>query len=260
MILTTDEDTILCAEKFGDVYSLPLLEESSKDSLNAVSDTNSKLVNVKEQRRFVPAASSLTVHTKRNQQALENQQRVSNKVSEKKVHDFNHQLILGHVSLLIDLAYVTLKLRELGSEHKRDYILTADRDEHIRVSRGLHQAHIIEGYCLGHTEFVSKLCAPPWSPETLISGGGDNFLLVWDWVRGKVTQKVDLRTIVDAFKKENPEDPMIRETSKPLAEIDSRLASSSNRIAVSGIFALSSLKIVAAGALGHLIIICEGKA
>ena len=259
MILTTDEDTILCADKFGDVYSLPLLEEFSKDSHNAIVDTNSKAVNVQEQRQFVPAASSLTVHTKRNQQALENQRRVSNKVSEKKVHAFNHQLILGHVSLLIDLAYVTLKLRELGSEQKRDYILTADRDEHIRVSRGLYQAHIIEGYCLGHTEFVSKLCAPPWSPETLISGGGDDFLLVWDWVRGKVIQKVDLMTTVDAIKVEISENTMIGEKGKPLAEIDSILASSSNRIAVSGIFALSSPEILAAGALGHLIIICEGK-
>ena len=248
--LTTNEDTILCADKFGDVYSLPLVEESSKKSTKKDERMSKELVNVQKPKKFVPAATSLTVHTKRNQRALENQQRITNVVSKKNELTFDHQLLLGHVSLLIDLAYITLNPR---SEQRRSYLLTADRDEHIRVSRGLPQAYIIEGYCLGHTEFVSKICAPPWSPETLISGGGDDFILVWNWLHGKVIQKIDLKAAVDAFKRETLENTVSEEARNV------QIAISTSRIAVCKVFAISTPEILAAGASGHLVIICEGK-
>lgn len=54
---------------------------------------------------------------------------------------FEHKLLLGHVSMLTDIALVVL--------NGRNYIITADRDEHIRISRGIPQSHIIEGFCLG---------------------------------------------------------------------------------------------------------------
>lgn len=76
------------------------------------------------------------------------------------------------------------------SKTTREYIITADRDEHIRVSRGIPQAHVIEGYCLGHEEFVSRLCVAPGGREDiLISGGGDDYLLVWDWPRCRLLGK-----------------------------------------------------------------------
>jgi tRNA (guanine-N(7)-)-methyltransferase subunit TRM82 len=74
----------------------------------------------------------------------------------------------------------------------RNYILTADRDEHIRVSRGIPQAHVIEQQCFGHTSLISKLCIPSWAPNVLISGGGDGHLLVWNWSEGQVHQSVPL--------------------------------------------------------------------
>ena len=85
---------------------------------------------------------------------------------------FKHELLLGHVSMLTDIASATV-----GS---RSYIVTADRDEHIRVSRGIPQAHIIEGFCQGHEEFVSRLCFT--KSRHLVSGGGDAYLYVWDWL------------------------------------------------------------------------------
>ncbi|KAL2000112.1 hypothetical protein VTN02DRAFT_3543 [Thermoascus thermophilus] len=177
--LTTDGNTIICGDKFGDVYSLPLLP-TDKPKIPAKSATAKK--------PFQPAASNLTVHTKRNLAALEQQLKQSATISEKTGPSFELRLLLGHVSMLTDLALVSLP----SENGHRDYILTADRDEHIRVSRGPPQSHVIENYCLGHTSFISKICVPQWQPEILISGGGDDFLLVWNWRESRILQKVPL--------------------------------------------------------------------
>ncbi|KAJ5084839.1 hypothetical protein NUU61_009418 [Penicillium alfredii] len=182
LVLTHDDQTIVCADKFGDAYSFPLIPsgEYIKDHAQV--------------KPYQPAATSLTVHTKRNLESLEQQLRqaeLSKRAEEKPALNFEHQAILGHVSLLTDLISVTLPAGS-PSSRARSYILTADRDEHIRVSRGVPQAHVIEQYCLGHTSFISKLCVPSWAPQKLISGGGDNFLLLWNWIEGQALQTVPL--------------------------------------------------------------------
>jgi tRNA (guanine-N(7)-)-methyltransferase subunit TRM82 len=101
----------------------------------------------------------------------------------KEAATFKHDLLLGHVSMLTDLVYAKV--------NNRSYIITADRDEHIRVSRGLPQAHIIEGFCFGHEEFVSRLCQT--SSGYLVSGGGDADLYVWDWQNFRLHEKLPLR-------------------------------------------------------------------
>ncbi|PWY85301.1 tRNA methyltransferase [Aspergillus eucalypticola CBS 122712] len=181
--LTDDDNTILCGDKFGDVYSLPLIPG---DKIPVVTKA------LRSTKLSHPAATNLTVHTKGNLRALEQQLRLASegKRDEKSSGPtFEHKVLLGHVSLLTDMAYVSLPVDE---NKKRSYILTADRDEHIRVSRGPPQAHVIENYCLGHTSFISKLCVPQWAPQYLISGGGDNYLLVWNWAEGRILQKVSL--------------------------------------------------------------------
>jgi len=112
----------------------------------------------------------------------------------KETMDFAHELLLGHVSMLTDLACATVKT---SSGKTRSYILTSDRDEHIRVSRGMPQAHIIEGFCLGHKSFVSKICL--LTTRLLVSGGGDQELYVWDWQKGELLFKLDLQRAVDNF-------------------------------------------------------------
>ena len=179
--LTSDDSSILCADKFGDVYSLPLLLGEENSPSHPLTST--------KQKPFKPVATTLTVHTKRNLKALEQQLKEANRLAkEKSGPSFEKQLLLGHVSLLTDLALVSLPSNTAKRTH--GYLLTADRDEHIRVSRG--QSHVIENYCLGHTSFVSKLCIPRWAPEILVSGGGDDYILVWKWVEGRVLQKVPL--------------------------------------------------------------------
>ena len=197
--LTPDESTLLCADKFGDVFSLPLLGQTH-DPVSCPADDKQGLGNGPNgapPKDFVPSASALTVHTKGNREALRQQQKIKNPKAEKKSLNFEHQLLLGHVSLLTDVTCVTIS----SSNRMRNYILSSDRDEHIRVSRGVPQAHIVEGYCLGHTEFISKLCIPPAYPHLLISGGGDGALLLWDWHSGKIRQKLDLRRLVEDLKR-----------------------------------------------------------
>lgn len=250
---TADGSTILCADKFGDVYALPLFISEAEAKFITGSPLSKDATSMKEPKStpFVPSANEFTVHTKRNQQALKNQQNVTTKVALKKNLEFEHQLLLGHASLLTDLACVTLSAEKLRTMSPRSYILTSDRDEHIRVSRGLPQAHIIEGYCLEHTEFVSKLCVPPWNQRVLVSGGGDDCLIVWDWLDGAVRQKINIKNQVLEARQLTGESPQG-------ADQRSDIADSSLSVAVSGIWALSFLEGSGSEPKSGFIITCEG--
>lgn len=198
IVVTPDDSIILCADKFGDVYGLPLIDPTlDESSTHRNLDHGSKSKSGKApQYPFVPSATSFNVHTKGNREALRQQQNTVSTKAEKKSLNFTHDLLLGHVSLLTDVACAKMYS---SSGIVRDYILTSDRDEHIRVSRGIPQAHLVEGYCLGHTEFISKLCVPPKHPHLLISGGGDDYLLVWEWHSQRIRQRVDLKSHVDVI-------------------------------------------------------------
>lgn len=208
VIVTDDDQTIITADKFGDVYALPLRQsQEEEDAFLAEAE-------IAAQKKYAPAATNLTVHTGRNRKALEaqlkqQQQQQQAQATVAKIKEplkFKHELLLGHVSMLTDIAGITLdqqdlnaELDELGSksQQSQSYLLTADRDEHIRVSRGQPQTHVIEGFCLGHTDFVSKICFA--SPQVLVSGGGDDELFVWDWIKGRLLNKVSIRDMVQAI-------------------------------------------------------------
>jgi tRNA (guanine-N(7)-)-methyltransferase subunit TRM82 len=98
------------------------------------------------------------------------------------------ELILGHASLL-----TTFLVTADGQ-----YIVTADRDEHIRVS-WYPQGYTIESYCLGHQKYVSAIHIPSFSPQTLISGGGDSVLKLWDWMSGKLLRNIEVSSVVQPF-------------------------------------------------------------
>lgn len=189
LAVTDDNSTIISADKFGDVYSLPLISSEIPEITKSATHTPEASA-----KRFTPAANELTIHSQRNRKALENQRRQTNKTTEKSEPAFEHKLLLGHVSMLTDIALVAL-----GS---RNYIITADRDEHIRISRGIPQTHVIEGFCLGHSEFVSRICIPADLPQILVSGGGDDELFVWEWQLGNLIFQVDLKRHAGAVMQE----------------------------------------------------------
>ncbi len=254
---TADDSTILCADKFGDVYSLPLMGKTYENSAGMAkgNDGNSNEENEEAPKPFVPSATSLTVHTKRNRDTFRQQQSLIKKKTRQTTLNFDHQLLLGHVSLLTEVACASLRS---SSVNTRNYILTSDRDEHIRVSRGMPQAHIIEGYCLGHTQFVSKLCLVPSEPRLLISGGGDNYLLLWDWPSYSAKQKIDLKGPVDAFKERyypsssQPITPSVDgEPSTSRAETVDRLAVSNMKTLESRAEGFDAIRV-------HVVITVEG--
>ena len=236
--LTPDEQNVLCADKFGDVYALPLLglaSEQKRPNPPMLDAASEKAEPVEPAEPFVSSASSLTVHTKRNRNALKQQQKMTKKKPQKAPTTFEHQLLLGHVSLLTDVVCTSLK-SPAGST--RSYILTADRDEHIRVSRGIPQSHIIEGYCLGHTQFVSQLCLINSRPDLLVSGGGDEFLLCWDWTNCKVRSRVDLKShVTDCIKKRISQQP-VNQRNDLMKQNNNDAGKAANHVAVSRIVSL----------------------
>ncbi|XP_062861862.1 tRNA (guanine-N(7)-)-methyltransferase non-catalytic subunit wdr4 [Trichomycterus rosablanca] len=92
------------------------------------------------------------------------------------------ELKLGHLSMLLGIS--------LSPDDK--YIITADRDEKIRVSHRT-SPYNIQAFCLGHTEFVSALCTPAGHTEWLLSGSGDGTMKVWQYETGRRLQSFDLQ-------------------------------------------------------------------
>jgi tRNA (guanine-N(7)-)-methyltransferase subunit TRM82 len=218
IVIAGDDKTILSADKFGDVYALPVVQgqEPSGDVSTSQEGTPTPSTPSTPQP-FKYQANPLTVHTRRNLLALENQKRQAEQqigFTEKSTPqlDFEHKLVLGHVSMLTDMV--------LGSHEGKEYIITADRDEHIRVSRGLPQAHIIENYCLGHKEFVSVLHIPETHPHLLISGGGDDHLYVWDWYKGELLQKIPVGYSAESRSTGSPNLPVLPVAVSGIASFD----------------------------------------
>ncbi|XP_068185540.1 tRNA (guanine-N(7)-)-methyltransferase non-catalytic subunit wdr4 [Antennarius striatus] len=94
------------------------------------------------------------------------------------------ELKMGHLSMLLA---VTL------SPDDR-YVITADRDEKIRVSH-LRSPYNIQSFCLGHQQFVSALLVPSHQPHWLLSGSGDGTVKLWEYESGRRLQSWDLQEL-----------------------------------------------------------------
>lgn len=237
--LTADDSTILCADKFGDVYSLPLLPSPDYQVPEAAAPEPT------EEAEWVPSATVLTVHSGRNRKTLEDQlkQKKKGPAPPKDVMAFEHQLLLGHVSMLTDIVNVRVDTRS--------YIITADRDEHIRVSRGIPQAHIIEGFCFGHEAFINKLCLT--QSGKLVSGGGDPELYVWDWQNFKLLEKLPVLATVAKHLKSRSELAVGEVSKVAVSGIWNVPGQDEILVACEGVPALFSFKIGALAESGNAI-------
>ena len=178
---------ILCADKFGDVYALPTA---------LVPDLEEVTSKARKHKLIKPAATTATVHSKGNLRILEEQIKSWEKAS--KNNDmkegesdacFPFEPVLGHVSMITDITTTSIRRETPGRSTSSNFILSADRDEHIRVSRHAPQAYMIHGFCLGHAQFVNKICL--MRPEILISGGGDEYICVWLWLENRLLCKIN---------------------------------------------------------------------
>ncbi|XP_005460963.1 tRNA (guanine-N(7)-)-methyltransferase non-catalytic subunit wdr4 isoform X3 [Oreochromis niloticus] len=105
------------------------------------------------------------------------------------------ELKMGHLSMLLAL---TVSLDD-------KYIITADRDEKIRVSH-LRSPYNIQSFCLGHRQFVSALQILSTHPHWLLSGSGDGTLKLWDYESGSELQSCDLRQLDETTSSEADKD------------------------------------------------------
>ncbi|KAJ1360955.1 hypothetical protein KIN20_020089 [Parelaphostrongylus tenuis] len=74
---------------------------------------------------------------------------------------------------------------EESISHDGNFLLAADRDEKIRVSR-YPQTYVIQSYCLGHSAYVSSLAL---LGNRLFSSGGDSIVIEWELECGKVVTR-----------------------------------------------------------------------
>ncbi|XP_078712317.1 tRNA (guanine-N(7)-)-methyltransferase non-catalytic subunit WDR4 isoform X2 [Lampetra fluviatilis] len=105
----------------------------------------------------------------------------------------NGQPLLGHLSMLLDLA-VTEDAR---------FVVTSDRDEKVRVSL-LDAPHNIHTFCLGHTAFVSRVTLMKNHPDKLLTGSGDGTVRLWDLTSGREISSCNLNPSPDEQRKEHP--------------------------------------------------------
>lgn len=136
--------------------------------------------------------------------------------------------ILGHVSMLSGIIFV--------KEHGKKFIITSDRDEHIRISN-YPRSYVIKNFLFGHRLFISQLALPSFDRNLLVSGGGDDFLCLWNWYNGILHEKVDLRPWIE---------PNLNDSHLPPYAEDNRV----KEISVSKILSLARNK-------NLLIVLCE---
>ncbi|XP_032831282.2 tRNA (guanine-N(7)-)-methyltransferase non-catalytic subunit WDR4 [Petromyzon marinus] len=105
----------------------------------------------------------------------------------------NGQPLLGHLSMLLDLA-VTEDAR---------FVVTSDRDEKVRVSL-LDAPHNIHTFCLGHTAFVSRVTLMKNHPDKLLTGSGDGTVRLWDLTSGREISSCNLNPSPAEQRKEHP--------------------------------------------------------
>ncbi|XP_053653805.2 tRNA (guanine-N(7)-)-methyltransferase non-catalytic subunit WDR4 isoform X3 [Cherax quadricarinatus] len=118
-----------------------------------------------------------------NKGGREKDQEENNKgEKEKEVTPVTPKPILGHLSMLLDMA--------ITEDDK--YIITCDRDEKIRVSHYPNSYNIVS-FCLGHKEFVTQVELLPQNNNLLLSCSGDGTLILWDYLQGECLAELDTR-------------------------------------------------------------------
>jgi len=84
------------------------------------------------------------------------------------------RLLLGHTASMLT------GLNVVSSDQQQQFILTADRDEKVRISY-FPETHIIHGYLLGHSSFISCMDAISNERSLCLTASGDGTSRLWDY-------------------------------------------------------------------------------
>ncbi|KAL7435525.1 hypothetical protein ACHAXM_005399 [Skeletonema potamos] len=92
------------------------------------------------------------------------------------------RLLLGHTaSMLTGLNVVSISNNnDNNNNSKQKFILTSDRDEKVRVSY-FPETHIIHGYLLGHSSFISCMDSISNERSLCLTASGDGTSRLWDY-------------------------------------------------------------------------------
>lgn len=103
------------------------------------------------------------------------------------------RLLAGHYAMITAMLLI---------EGPRRLLVTADRDEKVRVAR-YPAAFDVVAYCLGHGAFVTTVLdlGSRGNDETrwLLSGGADGRLCLWNALRGHLASRLELPGIVNVL-------------------------------------------------------------
>ena len=103
------------------------------------------------------------------------------KAKDAQIKNKDKEPLLGHVSMVNDVAVTPSQ------------IISADRDAHIRVSRS-PLGYVIDSFCLGHAKFITAIAL--LDENLLLSGGGDDCLILWEYKQGKELRRFDVSEAV----------------------------------------------------------------
>ncbi|EGZ12624.1 hypothetical protein PHYSODRAFT_517152 [Phytophthora sojae] len=135
------------------------------------------------------------------------------------------------------LGHTTSMVTHVAVNHDSSLLLTADRDEKMRVSR-FPNASIIESYCLGHAASLTKVACSAVTPELVVSTSMDNTLKLWEMKTGKLLAsetllpgvKVSLEPLDEDA--DNAGDDSGRKAAKSLLNVSLAICPTTNIVAV----------------------------
>ncbi|GMF31121.1 unnamed protein product [Phytophthora lilii] len=134
------------------------------------------------------------------------------------------------------VGHTTSMVTHVAVNHDSSLLLTADRDEKLRVSR-FPNAAIIESYCLGHAASLTKVACSAVTPELVVSTSMDNTLKLWQMTTGKLLAsemllpgvEVSLEPLDEAA--DNASDDSGRKAAKSLLNVSLAVCPTTNIVA-----------------------------
>ncbi|CEG44517.1 WD repeat protein WDR4 [Plasmopara halstedii] len=127
------------------------------------------------------------------------------------------------------LGHTTSMVTHMAVNHDSTLLLTADRDEKIRISR-FPNTSIIESYCLGHVASLTKIACSTLTPELVVSSSMDNTIKLWKIKTGElIASKVLLPGLEVSVK---PLDDAGHRAAKSLINVSLTICPKTNIVAV----------------------------